>query len=414
MNSKYQFFFLLLIHVFFSCSSPKTNLENDPPFADTLKNQDLDYPKSTDPQPEILESSEPSSTLDYELAVEDSIFIQETGILSLMAVHPTRDLFLLMEGIMGEKLKIYDRKGKILAELKKPKDAPDGYGGVCSGATFSGDAIFVHGLQGIYEFDLQLNFKKKYPKTFYGNTVMVAGDNIASAKISDREGVFVFTGQAKNDYPRNSPRHYEEFNSLEWLDFQKGELQPILPLLPDSYLLKAKASFDSYQTYFKVKGSRLVYCFNLEPSIYTVSLSQNPLKPTRSPLPIQGFIYEKGYPFGSQKEIEDRRTIPGSIQGIYQAPEMDLIVYSKGLEKDRFPDGIQDRHELRKEIHRRDPKYWILHSKAGDFSKEKPIGFKFKIVRSDSKGRLWAVQNLDYLESEPEGFMIYALKLVEK
>ncbi|GAB2496768.1 hypothetical protein [Algoriphagus taiwanensis] len=413
MKTKNSLFLFPLISLFFYCSGPKNNLENTQPFTDSAKTEKLtpESPKTLDTLIETPETEKPIINSEFQLVIVDSVLIQNTGILSLLAIHPTKDLFLIMEGVMGEKLLIYNRKGEVLDELKKPKDAPDGYGGVCSGATFSGDAIFVQGLQGIYEFDFQLNLKNKYPKPFLGNTIMAAGDNIAHAKLQGNNGLLLFTGSAKNNHPKNSPLHFEEFNSLEWLDLQKKELKPILPLLPNSYLLQAKSSFNNYMTYFKVKGSRLIYCYNLEPSIYTANLSQNPIKPTRIPLPIKDFIYDKGYPFGSQKEIEDRITLPGSIKGIYKADDMDLIVYNKGLEKDRFPEGVQDRYELRKEVNRRNPEYWILYSKTGEFSEEKPIGSQYKIVRSDANGRIWAIQNVDNLDLEPEGFIIYELAL---
>lgn len=410
------FFFSLGSILFFSCNPAKTDTEEAKGTVPFLETQDSisSESRTSETAPEVIEIEESKPEQDFELAVVDSVFIPGNGILTLLAVHPSQDLFLVMEGIMGEKLLLFDRKGKILAQHQKPKDAPDGYGGVCSGATFSGESVVVQGMQGIYEFDLRLNFKAKYPKKFLGQTVISGGDNIAPAKIQGNEGLLVFTGLAKNEFPTNSPKHFEEFNSLEWLDFKTGELQPILPLLPSSYLAKAKASFDYYVTHFKVRGNRLTYAYQLEPSIYEVNLSSFDLKPSRKGLPIEGFILEKGYPFGSKKTPDERSPLPGSIQGVYQAGELEMIVFTKGLTRDRFPVGIEDRYEFRKELNRRNPEFWILQTKTGEFTPEKKVGTKYKIVRSDSKGRVWAIQNLDYLEYEPDGLLIYELKLLSK
>lgn len=402
--------------LFFSCASPKTNSEETKETGLILKTQDSvpSESRKSESQHDSFEQVDPEPEQDFELSLVDSVFIPSNGILTLLSVHPSQDLFLLMEGIMGEKLLLFDRKGKILAQHQKPKDAPDGYGGVCSGAIFSGESIFVQGMQGIYEFDLRLNFKRKYPKKFLGQTVISGGDNIAPAKIQGNEGLLVFTGLAKNDFPTNSPKHYEEFNSLEWLEFNKGELQPILPLLPSSYLAKANASFDYYVTHFKVRGNRLTYAYHLEPSIYEVNLFSFDLKPSRKALPIEGFILEKGYPFGSKNTPDERSPLAGSIQGVYQAGGLDMIVFKKGLTRDRFPVGIEDRYEFRKEVNRRNPEFWILQTKNGEFTPEKQLGTKYKIVRSDSKGRIWAIPNSDYLDSEPEGLLIFELKITQK
>lgn len=424
MKTYLNVYFLLLTLVWSACGTSSTDtktpdyepqLEQNQPSqpkpsnSDTTADSDI-LPASdiSENEPELPENIELG---EFSLDAVDSIQVDFLGIANLLAVHPDRDLFLFMEGRMGEKLFLTDRKGTILRRLNKSKDDPSGYGGVCSGANFVGDTIVVMGSMGTYLFDLQFNFLKNFKKDFLGMMVAIGIDNVAGAQLGKDNGVLYFNQMAKNNFAYNSPDYYKNFNTLEFLDFETGKIKPILPLHPLSYLLKTQKAFQSHPTQFKVQNNRLSFVYHLEPAIYDVNLQDPQLKQSRTRIPISNFIADPGFPFGTVKSPNDQDDYAGSVFGLFKSGPYDLIIFQRGLEREKWPVGIYDHEEMTREMKRRNPDQWLLRVNGKEFTQPKPLSTRFKNLRSDSKGRIWAMQNVADLEEEPDAITIYQLKI---
>lgn len=351
----------------------------------------------------------------WEIEIVDSVQIKTLEGLDLMDVHPERGLFLFNVQKENAPMILTDKNGEILQRLDVPKDAPTGFGGICSGAIFAGDSILIQGRRGVYSYDLGFNFLSRLNRPYPPKGVMYVGfDHIRTAKTYEGPALISFSGNPQTDFPPNQREFYENFNGLDLIPVSTLEFKPIAPLHPESRYLSSGKAFNFISLTFSVSNSQLTYAHPSDSLLYDMDLMDSTLKQTATKIPFDKFVLRDGFPYGSQEDFEGPTDYEGQISNIFKVSGTDLILYFSGIKKEDLPPLTQDRASRRSEINRMNPQKWMVRNAQNKFSKPKLASPKYRIVRVDSQNRIWAMQNVNQLEEEPEVVTIYQLKLIRK
>ena len=355
------------------------------------------------------------SSSDWELEIVDSLQIQSLEGLDLMDVHPERGLFLFNVQKENAPMILTDKNGEILQRLDVPKDAPTGFGGICSGAIFAGDSILIQGRRGVYSYDLGFNFLSRLNRPYPPKGVMYVGfDHIRTAKTYEGPALISFSGNPQTDFPPNQREFYENFNGLDLIPVSTLEFKPIAPLHPESRYLSSGKAFNFISLTFSVSNSQLTFAHPSDSLLYDMDLMDSTLKQTATKIPFDKFVLRDGFPYGSQEDYDGPTDYEGQLSNIFKVGDNDLLLYYSGIKKEDLPPLTQDRASRRSEINRMNPQKWMVRDAQNKFTKPKLASPKYRIVRVDSQNRIWAMQNVNQLEEEPEVVTVYQLKLIRK
>lgn len=356
-----------------------------------------------------LDSSE------WELEIVDSIQVKTLESLDLLDINPERGLFLFNVQKENSPMILIDKNGEILHRLDVPKDAPTGFGGICSGAIFAGDSILIQGRRGVYSYDLEFNFLSHLKRPYPPKGMMYAGfDHIRTANTYEGTALISFSGNPQTDYPPNQRAYYENFNGLDLIPISSLSFKPIAPLHPESRYLSSGMAFNFISLTFSVSNSQLTYAHPSDSLLYDMDLMDPTLKQTPTKIPFDKFVLRDGFPYGSQEDFDGPTDYEGQISNIFKVDGNDLILYYSGIKKEDLPPLTLDRASRRSEINRLNPQKWMVRDEQNKFSKPKLASSKYRIVRVDSQNRIWAMQNVNQLEEEPEVVTVYQLKLTKK
>lgn len=354
-------------------------------------------------------------SLEFELEVIDSIQIPVLENLTLLDVHPKKDLFLFSVDGKNSPLVLTNDKGLEIKRLEAPSDAPNGFGGYCSSGIFMGDTIVVQGVRGLYFYDLNLNFLKNNNRTYPPKGMIFLGfDHLKYAETYLGPSLISFSGNPQTELPPNDPGYYQNYNALDLIPLDSIEFKPILPFTPESRFLKSEEAFNFISLSFSVKDHLLTYAHQNDTLLYEVYLLDPSLIQKPIGIPFDQFIFKKGFPYGGQEDYESPSDIQGSISSIFKVENIDLIFYTSGLKMENFPPSNDDRSQYRDAIEILNPKKWIVRSDGNRFSQPKLAPSSYRISRVDQRNRIWAQQNIEALDEEPEVNTFYQIKLVRK
>lgn len=352
-------------------------------------------------------------SMEFELEVIDSIQIPVLESLTLLDVHPNKDLFLFSINDNNSSLILTSKQGEEISRLEVPRDAPNGFGGYCSSGIFKGDTIIIQGVRGIYFYDLELNFLKNINRTYPPRGIIFLGfDHLKYADTYLGPSLISFSGNPQTELPPNDPGYYQNYNALDLIPLESPEFKPILPFTPESRYSRSEEAFNIISLSFSVKDHLLTYAHQNDTLLYEIDLLDPSLIQKPIGIPFDQFIFKKGFPYGGQEDYESPSDIQGSITSIFKVGNLDLIIYTSGLKMENFPPKNDDRSQYRAAIQRLNPKKWIVRSDGNRFSQPKLAPSSYRISRVDHRNRIWAQQNIEELEEEPEVNTFYEIKLV--
>jgi hypothetical protein len=354
-------------------------------------------------------------SLDYELVIVDSIQVATLERLVLLDIQPEKDLFLFSVSTSNAPMLTTNSKGEVLQRFEVPKDAPTGFGGITSGGIFMGDTIVIQGPRGVYFYDLEFNFLKGLKRTYPPKGMIYSGfDHVRFVESFAGPSLISFSGNPQTDFPPNRKEYYEEYNAFDLIPLSNEEFKPIAPLHPDSRYLKSGEAFNFISVTFSTKGPQLTYAHQYDTLLYDVDLFDPELTQKPVGIPFDNFVMKKGFPYGSQEDYSGPSDYAGQISNLYKVGNLDIITYSSGIKKEDLPPTTLSRAEFRKETNRMNPPKWIIRNEKNQFSKPKLLPTSYRIARVDSQNRIWAMQNVNELDEEPEVVTVYLLKLVQK
>lgn len=275
-----------------------------------------------------------SGLLTWELEIVDSIQIQTLEDLELMAVQPEKELFLFSVFAKNTQMILTNSSGEILRRLDVPKDAPNGFGGLCAGAIFMGDSIIIQGPQGIYFYDLEFNFLKSLKRPYPPKGMFYSGfDHVYSAETFAGPSLISFSGNPQTDFPPNQKGYYENYNAFDLIPLGTEEFKPIAPLHPDSRYLKSEEAFNFISLTFSLAGNKLTYAHQEDTLLYDVDLKDQQLQQKAMGIPFDKFVLKSGYPYGEEEDYTLTSDYAGKIANILKVGDLDLIIYYSGLKK---------------------------------------------------------------------------------
>ncbi|WP_162419136.1 hypothetical protein [Cyclobacterium roseum] len=351
------------------------------------------------------------SSTSYTLEIVDSVQVDFLGSLQLYAIHSSRDLFLFSE-FRQKKLVLTDQSGEVLSTFDQPADAPVSFGNTACAATFVGDSIVVMGPQKLVIYDLDFNFIKSHQKPYAGKGMLYSGyDHLQKAEVNDEICLVAFTGGPQHPAATNQEAFYTHFNTFDLVSLDTGGFRPITPLHPKSRYFQGEA-FNFIRPVFQVNEDLIQFVFATDTLFHTYDLSRQGNELSIEGIPFDKFILNPGYPLGGREDYDTPKPTEGSIRGYFNINKKDLILYQSGLPLEDKPAQGTPR-EVWNEINARlNPLKFLVREAEGEYSKVGYCPPLFSLTHVDEKNRLWARQNVEILDQEPEFFTFYQVELV--
>ena len=371
-------------------------------------------------------SSEASGALNYELRIVDSVQVDilSNGLNILDVNDQTGELLAIQsEPPIAYRL---SAKGEVLSTMKRPGDDPEAVGGLLLSGEFFEDGIALIGRRYIKTYDRNFSLEKSLRMPYVPDGMLYTGFNHLF-EISTEKGnqLISFSGGPQTEFTDRDKEFYQEYNLVDLVDpalvsnsnngfskEQNAELfKPIGRIEPGSRFLNGKA-FYFLRHVFDVKNEKLIYAFEKDTILYELDLPTGKLnKATR--IPFDEFILNDGFSLGAAgfKEQNKPRDTAGQIYRVFQTQGFTVIVYASGIKRSELMAIPEDQRNTREwEINYK--KHLIL--KDGErVNTDLRLPEKMSYFNmADSEGYLWAHQNLDLLDNEPDFITFYKLKVV--
>jgi len=359
-------------------------------------------------------SRDKASVSSYTLEIVDSVQVDFLGDPQLIAVHPGRDLFLFSE-FRQKKLILTDRSGEVLSSFDQPSDSPISYGNTACAATFVEDRIVVLGPQKLVIYDLDFNFIKSHKKPYAGKGLIYSGyDHLQKATVNDEIKLVAFTGGPQHPAATNQEAYYTHFNTFDLIGLDAGGFVPITPLHPKSRYAQGEA-FNMIRPLFQVRENLIHFVFATDTLFHTYDLNLPEKESSIEGIPFDHFIINPGYPLGGSEDYDTPKPREGAVEAYLRINMKDLILYRSGLSLEDIPAPGTATREERIEINARlNPLKFLVREAEGVYSN---IGYcppLFTPTHVDEKERIWARQNVNLLDQEPEFYTIYQVELVRQ
>ena len=361
----------------------------------------------------IVEVQAQSALPSHELIIQDSISIDYLGDLTLLSVHPDGNKLLFYSRINNEVI-LTDGQGKIIKIFKTPNDSLESVGTLVSAGTFFKDKIILLGQVklGIYDQNLvyQDAIKIKYPS----QGIVISGmHHLQPAKVNNKDLILSFSGYPQTHYAPNDPRFYNEYNTFDLLDLTSKTLTPIIPLHPKSRYKNGEA-FYFIRPIYQVENNKVWFVFNTDINFYSADLNSPSSSFKSIKIPFDKFLLKPGHEMNQKPDYGKNKDMEGTILDYFRMDSKHILFYKSGLEEYKQPDLFRDREQVENQLDRLNPTKWIMVDESGKSMEPKLASNKYNPQLVDSKGILWAVQNINILEEEPDQVTFYKLKLVQK
>ncbi|MBD3629376.1 hypothetical protein [Cyclobacterium sp.] len=155
------------------------------------------------------------------------------------------------------------------------------------------------------------------------------------------------------------------------------------------------------------------FVFATDTLFHTYDLSQQGNGLSIEGIPFDKFILNPGYPIGGRKDYDTPKPMAGVVEGFFSIHNKGLMLYRSGISLEEFPTpGTVTREERTEIISQLNPLKFLVRETEGGYSKVGHCPPLFTPTHVDEKNRLWARQNVNLLDQEPEFFTIYQVALV--
>ena len=352
-----------------------------------------------------------------QLQIVDSLIINtlpsETFI---QDIHPENGNILVMQRKgRGQILMEVDANGNILQTFEHPTEGPQRAGSILLSACYFKDGFALIGSFGYLLFT-DSNFepleRKRIPMG-YSLSVIPGFKNLQVLNSNNKSFLVLFYGPHTKIDNREAA-FYEEYDLLSIYDPETEEFLPV-GKLPETSILRNGNAHYFINTLYQVVGERVKAIITDEDLLYTL----DPLNGNMDfqQIPFDDFVLHNGYSLGQQgiDEQSDIREISGTIGSFLQIGEKELFIYTSGLTLNarlaiaREEEDKEAWEKLRKAM---PPKYLIRQNgeAISDYlSLPSRVGH---LTMVDAGGNIWASQNVDALDKEPDVVTIYKLKII--
>ena len=372
------------------------------------------------------ESTSKSGASNYRLDIVDSV---QVDLLAkgpqIMDVHPgTGDLLLTQSS--PPKLWIVSPNGEIKTEWAKSGNGPDEIGNALLCAEFVGDGVAMMGYMQVKVFDKEFKTISSYKADYSLQGMLYTGFNHLMT-FKNESHLVAFTGGAQTEARYDSPEYYNEYNVVDVIDISeslnqetqvKGKaFKPIGKLEADSRFKTSGRAFFYIKPVFDVKNDMLIYGFNWDTTLVKRNLPTGELI-SKTSIPFDQFYLNQGWTMGKAgQEMRSGNNPPrdraGNVERVLHADGFDLIFYRSGLSLEKVNEvKLEGRERILRLLRLDYPKYLVLQD-GKRVNTELRMNRKYSTPSmADDRGYVWAAQNINELEEEPDLITYYKLKVV--
>jgi len=209
--------------------------------------------------------------------------------------------------------------------------------------------------------------------------------------------------------------YYNEYNLLTLVDPENETLKPYAQF-PEGSMFKSGKAYHFVRTLFEPSGSQTKAIIVNDTTLYTFDNAGNEIN--RTSIPFDDFVVLKGLSMGQQgmEELTKRSEVSCSASGLLQSEGFDIITYRSGIPHERAIDLFgANRERYDREVADNVNPYKVIILKDGILVSEvMPLPRELvELSVSDPFGNIWATQNVNILDKEPEVVTIYKLRVKE-
>jgi len=366
----------------------------------------------------------------YKLEIVDSVQVDilASGF-SVVDVHPeTGDLLVIQPE--PPKIWIISQEGEIKTTWEKNGNGPDEIGSYLLSAAFFGEGVAMMGYMRMKIFDKNFKAIGSYKPDFSLQGMLYMGSNhLMSFNSGGEEQLVTFFGGPQTDKHWDSPEYYEEYNVVDVINPQlegeteteegvgKNVFKPVGNFTEDSQFRKSGRSHMYIKPVFDVQGNELIYAFDRDTVLYKLELPDGKLI-SSAPIPFDEFFLSEGWTMGKGvAEMNSANVSPrdrrGNIERVFHSNGFDIVFYRSGLPLETVQAIMLEGAEKAREEYRLDYSKYLILKDGERMNKELRTSDKiYAPLVADNKGFLWARQNVNALEREPDLSTIYKLKIV--
>lgn len=354
----------------------------------------------------------------YSLEIIDSVQINRMiAYPSLVSTHPENGNLLILTS-EGERtmLLIIDQDGKIVKEFEHPKDGPKSVGSNLMSATFfeDGYALMGRGNIAIYDADFSVKKRMKIPLNI-GGMLYIHSKHLKVIEKDGRSQLLIFYGP-DTEMQSIEAEYYDEYNILTLVDPVNETFEPY-GRFHEGSMFKSGMAFYFISTFFDVSGETANVVVNNDTVLYTFDNAGNELKRTK--IPFDNYFMFKGFSLGQQGFAEQRemRDLAGEILSVLHVDDFDIITYKSGLSLETALDMAGKNGETynQEEFDRANPPKLIILKDGVLVSEVLSIPKKLiELSVKDPFGNIWAAQDVNALDKEPDVVTIYKLRIQPK
>jgi hypothetical protein len=360
-----------------------------------------------------------SSPNTYTITIADSLEIPLMASFgAVLSVHPQNDDLLVYTSEGGQNILLHiTQQGGIIKRFDYPKEGPASAGSLLMSAEFwkDGYAIMGYGYLVTYDQNFEPLKKIRIEQDLFG--MVYGGVNHLQTIIQDgKEKLLIFYGQQES-YNTIQPEFYENFHMLSVVDTETESFTPYGYLHQESIFKQGRAYY-FMRPFFQATGTETRVVMNNDTVLYTFDAQGKEIN--RSVIPFDNYILFKGYTMGEAgiDEQSKPRDVGGTIQTYMHINGIDLIRYSSGVTLDRIQaiqgDSSKDLQLMQAEFREANPEKILLMKDGRRVSNDIKLPARVSVLSGvDSEGGIWAAQNVNALDTEPEYLTLYKLKIVE-
>lgn len=354
----------------------------------------------------------------YTLQVVDSLIIQtlpsETFI---QDIHPENGNILLMQRKgRGQILMEVDAKGTVIQTFEQPSEGPQRVGSSLLSACYYEQGFVLMGSFGyllITDNRFEPITRKRIPMDY--NLVAYPGfRHLQVLNIKGKSLLVMFYGP-HTEINNTEAAYYQEYDLLSIYDPETEEFSPLGSLSETSVFRNGKAHY-FLDTRFQIVGEQVKAAISSENLLYTLEAINGEVSVHQ--IPFDEFVLKDGYSLGNQglDEQEEIREISGAIRSFLQIGEKELFIYTSGLTLNArlATAGEEDDNEAWNKLRKALPLKYLLKQDGkvvnGLLSLPTRVGH---LTMVDAGGNIWASQNVDALDEEPEVITLYKLRIIE-
>lgn len=209
--------------------------------------------------------------------------------------------------------------------------------------------------------------------------------------------------------------YFEEYDLLSIYDPTTDEFSPLGSLHETSILRNGKAHY-FLDTRFQVVGEKIKAIIVKENLLYTMDLNSSVLE--YKSIPFDNFVLHEGFSLGPQglDEQEEIREISGTIRSYLSVGDKEVFVYSSGLtlKARQAIAGDGKDEEAWKKLRKALPHKYLITKEGAAVSEFLSLPARIGFLNMvDAGGNIWASQNVEALDEEPEVITLYKLRIVE-